>query len=161
MIKVNFISVLCCASVLLLSGCSGVRHSYESLLDSDSERPVIVLKEGEKREVLAVGGGFPGYWGIYPAIISLDLNVASVECEPGRSIIPFREPGILFGGETCYLEAKKIGVTWLLSGNKYTLPHVTNKIDLDKLTEDELFRAMSKNADTLIKLKVVPASDLK
>jgi hypothetical protein len=114
-----YLLVLCSVSALSLLACTGLRNSYESLLAPDSERPLIVLKIGESREVLAVGTGFPGWWGYYPGIISSDEDVASIVCEQGRSLIPFREPGIVFGGERCYLKAKEIGVAWLLTGNKY------------------------------------------
>ena len=98
--RVKYLLVLCSISVLSLSACNGSRKSYESLLDPNSENPVAVLKVGESREVLAVGNGFPGWWGYYPGIISFDRSVASIDCEPGRSLIPFREPGIVFGGES-------------------------------------------------------------
>ena len=116
---------LCIAALLVflvfLQGCAGVRNSYESLLEQDADGQLIVLQVGEKREVLAVGNGFPGWWGYYPGIASHDPGVASITCKMGRSFIPFREPGIVFGGERCYLQAHKAGVTWVLTGNSYTL----------------------------------------
>lgn len=112
------------AFLLLLQGCAGVRNSYESLLDKDSDTPLIVLNVGDQREVLAIGNGFPGRWGYYPAIASHDPEVASVTCKTARSIIPFREPGIVFGGERCDIQAHKAGVTWLLPGNKFTLRRI-------------------------------------
>ena len=156
MINAKLIVVVCSTVALLISGCSGTRHSYESLLDAESENPVIVLKVGDKREVLAVGNGFPGWWGWYPAIVSQDQSVAIVECESARSFIPFREPGILFGGEVCYLKAQKIGLTWLFFGNKYTMQPINNEMDLERSTEDELHSPLSDYADKVITLKVVP-----
>ncbi|MCK4839636.1 MAG: hypothetical protein KAS94_12615 [Desulfobulbaceae bacterium] len=117
-----------------------------------------MLKVGEKREVLAVGNGFPGWWGYYPGIISSDRSVASIDCETGRSLIPFREPGIVFGGERCYLKAKKVGVAWLFTGNKYTFPHEIKEVDSDKLSEDMRFSAKSDTEDRGIKVKVMPDS---
>ena len=161
MIKAGVILILCCTSVLLVSGCSGTRHSYESLLDSDSEKPVVVLTPGEKKEILAVGHGFPGYWGWYPAIVSHDPSVVSIECESGRSIIPFREPGMIFGGETCYIKARQTGITWLLKGNKYIIRDLINKIDLEKMTEDSPFPPTPEGAELMIKVKVIPGADSK
>ncbi len=158
MMRLKYLLVLCSVSVLFLSGCNGSRKSYESLLTPDSENPVAVLKLGAKREVLAVGDGFPGWWGYYPGIISSDRSIASIDCEPGRSLIPFREPGIVFGGESCYLKANKIGVTWLFIGNKYTLQHDIKEVDSDNLSEDRQFSAKPDTANRIIKVKVISGS---
>ena len=127
-------------------------------LDPDSDKPVIVIKVGEKHEVLAVGNGFPGWWGYYPVIMSSDRSVASVDCEPGRSLIPFREPGIVFGGERCYLKANKVGVAWLFTGNKHAFLHEIKEVDSDKRSEDMRFSAESDTEDRGIKVKVMPDS---
>ncbi len=108
--------VLLCLA-FLLSGCAGVRNSYESLLDVHRENPVIVLKVGDIKEILSVGDGFPGWWGYYPGIASHDPAVASISCKRGRGLLPFREPGVIFGGITCHIEARKVGIAWLLEGN--------------------------------------------
>lgn len=157
MIRVKSLLVLLCSvSALSLSGCTGSRNSYESLLDPNSVKPVIVLKVGEKREVLAVGNGFPGWWGYFPGIMSHDRSVASVDCEQERSLIPFREPGIVFGGERCYLEAKKAGAAWLFTGNKYTIKYDIKESDPDKLPEDMRFSKKPGTVDRIIKVKVMP-----
>jgi len=122
---------LCCLLILSLSACNGVRNSYEPLLSPHSDKPVMVLKVGERLEVLAVGNGFPGWWGYYPGIISSNPSIASIDCEPGRSLIPFREPGIVFGGERCYLETKRAGIAQLITGNKYSLEYQREEMDLD------------------------------
>jgi len=114
-----------------------------------------VIKLGEKCEVLAVGDGFPGWWGYYPGVISSDRRIASIDCEPGRSLIPFREPGIVFGGERCYLKAKKVGITWLFTGNKYTLQHDIKETDSDKLSEDMRFSSKPDTENRIIKVKVI------
>jgi len=158
MMRVKYLLVLCSISVLSLSACNGSRKSYESLLEPDSDNPVAVLKVGEKREVLAVGDGFPGWWGYYPGILSSDRRIASVDCEPGRSLIPFREPGIVFGGERCYLKAKKVGVTWLFTGNKYTLQYDIKEVNLDKLSKDMRFLSMPDTENRIIKVKVISDS---
>lgn len=143
---------------LLLQGCAGVRNSYESLLDAKSDNPLIVLKVGDKREVLAVGDGFPGRWGYHPAIASHDPEVASVTCNKARSFIPFREPGTVFGGERCYIEAHKTGITWLLSGNKYTLRRMLEAPEFNKSVSGETGQ-LSVRAEGSIEVKVVAASD--
>ena len=158
MMRLKYLLVLCSVSVLSLSGCTGLRNSYKSLLDPDSDNPVIVLKVGEKREVLAIGNGFPGWWGYYPGIMSSDRSVASVDCEPGRSLIPFREPGIVFGGERCYLKAKKVGVAWLFTGNKFTFQHEIKEVDSDKLSEDMRPSAKPDTEHRSIKVKIMPDS---
>jgi len=108
-------------TALLIGGCSGVRHSYESLLDKSTSPPTIYMSVGEKKEVLAMGGGFPGWWGFYPAMLTLSPSIASVDCKQTRSFIPFREPGVIFGGTVCYLTAHKAGETLAQYGNKYNL----------------------------------------
>jgi len=143
--------------LFMLQGCAGVRNSYESLLEKKADEPLIVLAVGDTYEVLAVGDGFPGWWGYYPSIAAHDPAVASIVCKKGRGVIPFREPGIIFGGERCYLQAHKTGVTWILPGNKYTLPG-----DI----EDPLFMHVPEETDPLsvrpegsITVTVVAASE--
>lgn len=140
-------------SLLFVQGCAGVRNSYESLLDPGSARPLITLKVGEKREVLAVGTGLPGWWGYYPAIASHDPEVAGIFCEDGRSLIPFREPGIIFGGERCFVETRKAGVAWLLTGNKYMLNSTIEETDFSKVTGEGSYPPGTNKQ--WIKLKVV------
>jgi len=155
MMRVMYLLVLCFVSVLYLSACAGSRNSYESLLDPDSDKPLIVLKVGEKREVLVVGNGFPGWWGYYPGIMSSNQSIASVDCEPGRSLIPFREPGIVFGGERCYLNTKKVGVAWLFTGNKYSIQHEIKEVNSDKLSEDMRFSKKPETGDMIITVEVI------
>jgi len=139
--------------LLFVQGCAGVRKSYESLLDPDSAKPLITLKVGEKREALAVGNGFPGWWGYYPGIASHDPIIADITCEDGRSLIPFREPGIIFGGERCYVETRKAGIAWLLIGNKLALSRMMEETDFSKVTGEGAYPpGMHKQ---WIKLKVV------
>jgi len=157
--KTHYLLVLCSIVVMSLLGCNGSRNSYESLLDSGSDKFIIVLKVGEEHEVLAVGDGFPGWWGYYPAIGSSDRGIATVDCEAGRSFIPFREPGIVFGGERCYLKAKTVGVAWLFIGNKYSIYHEIREADLGKLPDDLRFSAKLRVNNRIIKLKVVSDFD--
>lgn len=105
----------------LLQGCAGTRYSYTASLEKHKEEALLRVEQGETIELLAVGDGFPGSWGYYPWVIAPTQNVASVECKNARSIIPFREPGIIFGGTVCYLIAHKSGKTTLFFGNKYNL----------------------------------------
>lgn len=150
---------------LFLQGCAGVRNSYESLLEADvvasSDEPflepgadmrLIILGVGEKREVLAISNGFPGWWGYYPAIASFDPEVASVVCEKGRSLIPFRKPGIVFGGERCYIQTHKIGSTLLVPMSQYLLRY-SSETDSYELSSDVGFPG------DWITLDVVAASD--
>ncbi len=132
MIQRNFYTVALLALLLFSQGCTGVRNSYESLLETDADKRLIVLGVGEKREVLAIGNGFPGWWGYYPAFASFDPEVASVACEKGRSFIPFREPGIVFGGERCYIQTHKVGSTLLVPISQYSLRYSseTNSYEL-------------------------------
>lgn len=109
--------------------------------------------------MLAVGTGFPGWWGYYPGIISSDEDVASIVCEQGRSLIPFREPGIVFGGERCYLKAKEIGVAWLLTGNKYTLYRDIKEVGIGKLSDNLYFSANPESNNRVIKVRVMPDTD--
>lgn len=140
-------------ALLCVQGCAGVRNSYQSLLDSESTPPQITLKVGEKREVLAIGTGLPGWWGYYPGMASHNPAVADINCEPGRSLIPFREPGIIFGGERCFIEARKVGMAWLLTGNKLALRQMMEGIDFSKVPGEG--GAPSGVAGKWIKLKVI------
>ena len=140
-------------ALLLVQGCAGVRNCYQSLLDPGSPSPQITLRVGEKREVLAIGTGFPGWWGYYPGIASHNPMVAEITCEDGRSLIPFREPGIIFGGEHCYIETRKSGIAWLLTGNKMLLNGILERTDFTKVTGEG--ETPSEVAGTWIKLKVL------
>lgn len=139
-------------ALLFVQGCAGVRNSYQSLLDPGSTKPRITIRVGEKHEFLAIGTGFPGWWGYYPGIASHAPDVADITCENGRSLIPFREPGIIFGGERCYVEARKTGIAWLLTGNQMALRQMMEQIDFSKLTGEG--GVPSEVAGTWIKLKV-------
>jgi hypothetical protein len=157
MARLNFLVTLIFIAVLMLTGCAGVRNSYESLLDTGTDKPVITLKVGDVREILAIGDGFPGWWGYYPGIVSHDPNIAEITCELGRGLIPFREPGVIFGGETCNIKAQKVGIAWLLMGNRMTLHGIISKADLSKFTAESQFPPQPKDAEKLIKVHVVPA----
>lgn len=102
----------------LLQGCAGQRESFEKLMD-EGER-VIRLEQGDRKEVLAIGNGFPGWWGYYPAIVSSDPSIASIDCVASRSAIPFRKPGLIVGGERCYISANALGETWIVQTNKFS-----------------------------------------
>lgn len=152
MTKQNLFIAIVLAFFLFPQGCAGVRNSYESLLEIGVVERLIILEVGEKREVLAIGNGFPGGWGYYPAIASFDPDVASVVCEKGRSFIPFREPGIIFGGERCYIQTHKVGSTLLVPINQFSLRH-SNETDSYELSENLGF------SGDWVKLKVVAASE--
>lgn len=102
----------------LLQGCAGQRESFETLMD-EGER-AIRLEQGDRKEVLAIGNGFPGWWGYYPAIVSGDPSIASIDCVASRSAIPFRQPGLIIGGERCYISADTPGETWNIQTNKFS-----------------------------------------
>ena len=104
--------------IFLLQGCSGTRYSYKKLVEESNHNSAIFISVGESKEILAVGNGFPGWWGHYPSVTSTLPTVASVKCNATRSFIPFREPGIIFGGEVCYLTANQHGESFLLFGNE-------------------------------------------
>lgn len=108
-------------SAATLAGCAGVRPSYISLIEHTADGPAISMKLAQSREVLAISNGFPGWWGIYPTVVSASPEVASVTCSFARSWIPFRAPGVLIGGEVCQLNANRVGETWLLYGNKFAM----------------------------------------
>lgn len=118
---------------VLLQACAGSRASYEALIKSKNDTAAIYLSVGETKEVLAISNGFPGWWGIYPGIASLSPDIASVSCNAERSIIPFRSPGVVLGGEVCYLTANKLGETWLIHGNKYNLDISSPELPDDKV----------------------------
>lgn len=101
----------------LLQGCAGQRQSFEKLMERDQR--VIHLNEGDRKEVLAVSNGFPGWWGYYPEIVSGDPSIASIDCEAARSVIPFRKPGLIVGGERCFVSANQAGETWIVQTNKF------------------------------------------
>lgn len=106
------------ASVVALSqGCAGQRESYKKLMDQDLR--VIRLTLDSREEVLAIGNGFPGWWGYYPEVVSGDSRIASIDCVASRSAIPFRKPGMVFGGERCFLTANAPGETWIIQTNKF------------------------------------------
>lgn len=108
-------------TTFLFCGCAGTRESYLSLIDETTDSPTIVMRVGESKEVLAIGNGFPGRWGYYPALRTLDTSVASVTCREQRSVIPFREPGVIFGGSVCFLTAHRVGETCAQYGNQFTM----------------------------------------
>lgn len=114
---------------LLAQGCAGARHSYRSLVDVSAHSPTIFLSLGETEEVLAIGNGFPGWWGFYPSMLTLDPNIASVHCEQKRGLLPFRKPGVLLGGTVCYLTAHAVGYTWMKYGNEFTLEEEIRYVD--------------------------------
>ncbi|MFL0804049.1 MAG: hypothetical protein K6L81_10030 [Agarilytica sp.] len=117
---------------LFLQGCAGTRYSYKNQLDIENDLPVLRLKTGETTEILAAGDGFPGRWGYFPWVISSSADVASIDCIKSRSTVPFREPGIVFGGLVCTLIAHKPGHTTLYLGNKLhlTTENYSDKIDV-------------------------------
>src|SRR5690554_2050202 len=118
MMKQILKTILCFVVIaIVLQGCSGVRYSYKPKLEVTPEGSVLRLKEGESTEILAIGDGFPGWWGFYPGAMTSEPSVASVSCQRSRSAIPFREPGLLFGGEVCKLTAHKEGETALMLVN--------------------------------------------
>ncbi len=106
--------------VVVLQGCSGLRYSYEANLEQTPAGGVLHLKQGESTEVLAIGNGFPGWWGYYPALKVLEPSIARIDCKATRSAIPFREPGIVFGGKICELTAQEAGRTTVLLGNTFS-----------------------------------------
>jgi hypothetical protein len=106
---------------VLLQACAGSRASYESLVETENDTAAIYLTVGETKEILSISNGFPGWWGIYPGVASISPDIASVNCKKARSTIPFRSPGVILGGEVCYLTANSPGETWLIHGNKHTL----------------------------------------
>jgi len=139
MISSRVAVVLILPLLWLVTGCAGVRHSYQSSLDKRYEKPVIELAVGERIEVLSIGNGFPGWWGVYPGTRSLDSDVASISCESGRGLIPFREPGVIFGGETCYLDSHKLGAAWLLTGDRHALFADKLEIAMPKVADENHF----------------------
>ena len=109
------------SAAALLQACAGVRDSSADLTTNIDDQAVMTVARGEVNELLAIGNGFPGWWGYYPAFISSKPDIASIECEDARSFIPFREPGIIFGGKICSLHAHQVGETTLFFGNKWAL----------------------------------------
>ena len=114
------ITLLCLFS-LLLQGCSGIRYSYKNVLTESGNKEVIHIKSGEEVELFAESKGFPGSWGYIPHVISSTPAIASITCKEARSIIPFREPGILFGGTVCHMKAHQVGSTTLYFGNLFNV----------------------------------------
>ncbi len=121
MVLVMIFKFIVVFSVATLVGCAGVRPSYMSLIEHAVDGPAISMKLAQSREVLAISNGFPGWWGVYPTVVSASPEVASVTCAFARSWIPFRAPGVLIGGEVCQLHANRVGETWLLYGNKFAM----------------------------------------
>lgn len=103
---------------VLLQACAGSRASYESLIQTKNDTTAIYLSLGETKEILAVSNGFPGWWGFYPGVSSISPQIASIACKEERSLIPFRSPGVIFGGEVCYITANSLGETWVFPDNK-------------------------------------------
>lgn len=109
------------ATAALLQACAGVRDNSADLTTNVNDQAVMTVARGDVNELLAIGDGFPGWWGYYPAVISSNPDIASIECADARSYIPFREPGIIFGGTVCSLHAHQVGETILSFGNQWTL----------------------------------------
>lgn len=118
-----------------LQGCAGVKTSYNSLIETKSDVPAIYLRVGETKEVLSISNGFPGWWGVYPTVVSYSPEIASVECRRKRSWIPFRSPGLIFGGEVCYVTANKAGESWLRYGNSYSMDRTAEPHELEGATK--------------------------
>ncbi len=128
------INIIVLASVsVLLQACAGSRASYESLIETKNDTAAIYLSVGETKEVLSISNGFPGWWGIYPGVTSVSPEIASVSCKKKRSAIPFRSPGVIIGGEVCYLTANSLGETWLIHGNKHTMDITSPNLPEDKI----------------------------
>lgn len=107
--------------IFSLQGCAGKRDSYTSMLDESEKEAVLHVKKGEVREILAIADGFPGWWGYYPWVMTSSPDIADVKCRDARSFIPFRKPGVIFGGKVCDLVANKAGRATLFFGSKYGL----------------------------------------
>jgi len=105
----------------LMQGCTGTRYSYTTLSEKNDDISVFRVQKGDITELLAHGNGFPGSWGYLPWVISSSPETASVDCKKARSVIPFREPGVVFGGIICSLTAHEKGEITLYFGNKYNL----------------------------------------
>tara|TARA_R110001583_G_scaffold130834_1_gene282587 strand:- start:86934 stop:87311 length:378 start_codon:yes stop_codon:yes gene_type:complete len=105
----NFKTITFVFIIVLLQGCAGARTSYESLIETRGDDSAIYLAVGETKEVLSISNGFPGWWGIYPAIASFSPDIASVNCEAST------------WSEVCYLTANEVGETWLTYGNAFTM----------------------------------------
>lgn len=101
----------------LLSACAGVRLSYQSELNTDQNALNVCVNE--EVEVLAVGNGFPGWWGIYPTVVSNNPSIAEIQCQAARSAVPFREPGVVFGGTVCSVRGEQSGRTQLVFQNAH------------------------------------------
>lgn len=121
----------------LLQGCAGTRNSYTSLLEDNNEMAVIRVSKGESVELLAIGNGFPGWWGYYPGVISSAPQIASVDCNEARSAVPFRKPGTVFGGEVCTLTAHEKGTTTLYFGNKFGLDQENYREKIDVIIVED------------------------
>lgn len=115
----KFLAVLFVAAAsVLLQGCAGTRYTYLSHLETvDDDGAAMSMVQGDSQEVLAVADGFPGWWGYYPGVMSTNTDVVSVQCERKRSPIPFRKPGLIFGGTVCTVTAEQAGEADLLFGN--------------------------------------------
>lgn len=136
--KIYCNKIVCLALLaVLLQGCAGVRLSYKSLLKNPDAEPSLQMNVGDAAEVLAIGNGFPGWWGYYPWMISAAPEIASIECENTRSFIPFREPGVLFGGTVCRLVAHQKGDATLYFGNKFNLGEDAHALKIAVVVEDE------------------------
>lgn len=116
----------------LIQGCAGARYSYLSLTEDNDDNAVVRIQSGDVIEVLAVGNGFPGWWGYFPGVISSAPDTARIHCEKTRGLIPFRKPGVLFGGVVCRLTATAAGQATLYFGNKHYLSndHFHRRVDV-------------------------------
>ena len=126
-VNLRYIILIAC----LLQGCAGARYSYLTELEKSHDGQVLHVNKGETLELLAVGHGFPGYWGYYPGVILAPTNIASIDCKQARSVVPFREPGVLLGGTVCNLSVHKQGMATLYFGNKFTLNEEHYKVKVD------------------------------
>ena len=120
-------------AILFLQGCAGTRDSYTSLIEETNDSAVLRISNGGTAELLAIGNGFPGWWGYYPGVISSAPEVASVDCQEARSAIPFRKPGVIFGGEICTLTARREGTATLYFGNTFTLTQDSYREKIDAI----------------------------
>jgi hypothetical protein len=114
--------------IFTIQGCSSVSYSYLSALSETEQSEVLYMNQGESTELLAISNGFPGWWGFYPVVRSSNTSIASVECNKGRGYIPFRDPGIIFGGEVCNLIGYKPGKITLLFGSEFS-PEVSKQVE--------------------------------
>tara|TARA_Y100000815_G_C13218889_1_gene453532 strand:- start:327 stop:725 length:399 start_codon:yes stop_codon:yes gene_type:complete len=129
-------AMTCLILLLLLQGCAGTRHSYSSMVEEENNVAVLRVQKGDVVELLAIGNGFPGWWGYFPGVISSAPDIASIDCKQARSAVPFREPGVVFGGVVCSLTAHKTGKTTLYFGNEFTLSQSNHDEKIEAIVVD-------------------------